>query len=316
MVKYLMMPLLRMQSGIEVRCAECGSRNIDEDSVRGERSCLDCGLVLSENHIDPGQDWSEFGAEDQHKARAGPPASVLWHDKGLSTEIDWMNRDFSGRAIDGRTRSQLYRMRKWQRRARTHSTIDRNMEKALMEVTRLAGVLGLGRAIKEETAVIYRKALELNMVKGRSIDTMVAASMYLANQKLKTARSLDDFERHSRVKRKSLTRAHKVIKTKLKIRVTVPEPEEYVNRFCCLLGLGPEAVSLTNDILTDARKKDLTHGKSPTGVAAAAVYIASRAGNSPRTQREIADISGVTEVTIRNRYKEIAGQLDLEIDLS
>ena len=210
----------------------------------------------------------------------------------------------------------MYRMRKWQRRARTHSTIDRNMEKALMEVTRLAGVLGLGRAIKEETAVIYRKALELDMVKGRSIETMVAASMYLANQKLKTARSLDDFERHTSVKRKAITRAHKVIKARLKVRVTVPEPEEYVSRYCSLLGLAAEAVALTNKILSDARGKELTHGKSPTGVAAAAVYVASRLCETPRTQREIADISGVTEVTIRNRYKEIVGRLGLEKDLS
>lgn len=305
-----------MEGRIEVKCAECGSRHIDEDSVRGERSCLDCGLVLSENHIDPGQEWSEYGTEDRNKARAGPPASVLWHDKGLSTDIDWMNRDFSGKRITGSKRSQMYRMRKWQRRARTHSTIDRNMEKALMEVTRLAGVLGLGRAIKEETAVIYRKALELDMVKGRSIETMVAASMYLANQKLKTARSLDDFERHTSVKRKAITRAHKVIKARLKVRVTVPEPEEYVSRYCSLLGLAAEAVALTNKILSDARGKELTHGKSPTGVAAAAVYVASRLCETPRTQREIADISGVTEVTIRNRYKEIVGQLGLERDLS
>lgn len=303
-----------MEGGIEVKCTDCGSRNIDEDSVRGERSCMDCGLVLSENHIDPGQEWSEFGVEDQSKARAGPPASVLWHDKGLSTEIDWMNRDFAGKRIVG-NRSQLYRMRKWQRRARTHSTIDRNMEKALMEITRLAGVLGLGKAVKEETAVIYRKALELNMVKGRSIDTMVAASMYLANQKLKTARSLDDFEKHTRVQRKAITRAHKVIKARLKVRVSVPEPEEYVSRYCSLLDLGPDTVSLTNEILCNARKKDLTHGKSPTGVAAAAVYVASRMAGTARTQREVADISGVTEVTIRNRYKEIVGQLELEIDL-
>ena len=110
------------------------------------------------------------------------------------------------------------------------------MESALTEMSRLAGLMDLTKAVKEEAAVIYRKALEKDMVRGRSIDAMVAASLYLANQKLKTARSLDDFERHSRLKRKAITRAHKSMKANLKLRIAVSEPEEYVPRFCNLLG--------------------------------------------------------------------------------
>lgn len=143
---------------------------------------------------------------------------------------------------------------------------------------------------------------------------MVAASLYLANQKLKTARSLDDFERHTRLNRKAITRAHKIIKSRLKIRVSVSEPEEYVARYCNLLGLSAEVVAATKVLLGRARAKELTHGKSPTGVAAAAVYVTARVEQRPRTQREIADISGVTEVTIRNRYKEITDELGIDLD--
>lgn len=302
-----------MERATEVKCSDCGSRSIDEDSVRGERSCLDCGLVLSENHIDPGQDWSDFG-DGAEKSRVGAPASVLFHDKGLSTDIHWSNRDFAGKVITGASRSQMYRMRKWQRRARSATSFERNMESALIEITRLGGHMNLGKNVREEAAVIYRKALELDMVKGRSIDTMVAASMYLANQKLQTARSLDDFERHSRVSRKSITRAHKIIKSRLKIRVPVSLPEEFVGRYCSLLGLPASTAAETRALLARAREKELTHGKSPTGVAAAAVYIVSRLNERNRTQREIADISGVTEVTIRNRYKELTENLGIELD--
>lgn len=303
----------RMEENTVVKCTDCGSRNLDEDFVRGERSCLDCGLVLAENIIDPGKEWTDYDG-DKSRARAGPPTSVLWHDKGLSTDIHWSNTDFAGKRITGSKRSQLFRMRKWQRRARSFSSFERNMESALTEMSRLAGLMDLTKAVKEEAAVIYRKALEKDMVRGRSIDAMVAASLYLANQKLKTARSLDDFERHSRLKRKAITRAHKSMKANLRLRIAVSEPEEYVPRFCNLLGLPPDIVLATKNLLLDARKRELTHGKSPTGVAAAAVYVAARMNQRPRTQREIADISGVTEVTIRNRYKEIVDELGIELD--
>ena len=302
-----------MERSVEVKCPDCGSRDIDEDSVRGERSCLDCGLVLSENLIDPGQEWSDFGDVDD-RARAGPPPSVLLHDKGLSTVMDWANKDFSGKSLTGRSLSQLYRMRKWQRRARSHTAFERNMESALIEISRLGGTMMMTKAVKEETAVIYKRALELDMVRGRSIDAMVAASMYLANQKLQAARSLDDFDRHSRVSRKSITRAHKIIKSKLRMRVSVSEPEEYVGRYCSLLGLTPKIATEARHMLSEAKTMELTDGKSPTGAAAAAVYIASKLNGSSRTQREIADISGVTEVTIRNRYKEITSHLGIELD--
>lgn len=302
-----------MEGNTEVKCPDCGSRSIDEDSVRGERSCLDCGLVLSEGLIDPGQDWTNFG-DGVDKSRVGAPASVLFHDKGLSTDIHWSNRDFAGKAITGASRSQMYRMRKWQRRARSATSFERNMESALLEITRLGGHMSLGKEVREETAVIYRKALEMDMVKGRSIDSMVAACMYLANQKLKTARSLDDFERHSRVTRKSITRAHKMVKAKLRIRIPVSLPEEFVDRYCNLLGLPPSTAADTRSLLGRAREKELTHGKSPTGVAAAAVYIVSRINERSRTQREVADISGVTEVTIRNRYKELVDNLGIELE--
>ena len=312
-VKYRMIYCEAMEERVEVKCPDCFSRRIDEDSVRGERSCVDCGLVIAENMIDPGQDWSPFAGKEE-TIRGGPPATVMVHDKGLSTEIHWANKDYAGRSIAGKNRSQFYRMRKWQRRARVSGSFDRNMEAALVEIGRLASKMGMGKLVKEETAVIYRLALEKDMVKGRSIDTIVAASMYLANQKLRTARSLDDFQRHADVSRKSITRAHKVIKAALRMRIPVSEPSEYVGRYGGLLGLPTEIHTAALSLLKRASEMELTHGKSPTGLAAAALYIAARQGDRHRTQREIADISGVTEVTIRNRYKEMVSGMGLELD--
>jgi transcription initiation factor TFIIB len=312
-VKYGMTYSEAMEEEVEVKCPDCSSRRIDDDSVRGERSCEDCGLVIAENMIDPGQDWNTFVGKEE-TIRGGPPATVMVHDKGLSTDIHWANKDYAGRSIAGKNRSQFYRMRKWQRRARVSGSFDRNMEAALVEIGRLASKMGMGKLVKEETAVIYRKALEKDMVRGLSIDTVVAASMYLANQKLRTARSLDDFQRHSNVSRKSITRAHKVIKAALGVRIPVSEPSEYVGRYAGLLDLPPEINASALRLLDRAGELELTHGKSPTGLAAAALYIAARQGDRHRTQRDIADISGVTEVTIRNRYKEMVSGMGLELD--
>ena len=303
-----------MEDESVIKCPECSSRNLTKDWGRGEVSCEDCGLVVSENVVDPGAEWTSRNNSHGPEERTGPPSSVLFHDKGLSTDIEWGNKDYAGKQITAMNRSQLYRMRKWQRRARVSSSFERNMASALSEITRLSAQMGLSKPVQEEAAIIYRRALENDLIRGRSIEALVAASLYLANQKLRSARSLDDFEKASKVKRKALTRAHKILKVKLRIRVDPARPEEYVDRYVNLLGLRPAIIPEANTLIRVARERELTHGKSPTGVAAAAIYIISRQMGQLRTQREIADISGVTEVTIRNRYKELCSALGIELE--
>lgn len=302
-----------MEQEETVKCPECFSRELVLNTDRGEKSCAMCGFVVEENIIDLGIDWKRNDEPTISNERAGPPPSVMFHDKGLSTDIDWANKDYSGRSISSSSRSQLHRMRKWQRRARISSSFERNMATALMEIARLCGSMGLTKVVKEEAALIYRRALENDLIRGRSIDSMVVASTYLANQKLRTARSLDDFVSSTRVSRKAITRAHKILKYKLGVRVDPARPEEYISRYTSLLGMNNEVIRRSIDLVERARVLELTDGKSPTGVAAAAVYIAGRQCNSIRTQKEIADISGVTEVTIRNRYKELCVALEINL---
>lgn len=304
-----------MEETLTVKCPECSSRNLNKDWNKGELACEDCGLVIEENLVDPGAEWRTFSFEQgDNKSRTGAPMSHLLHDKGLSTDIDWQNKDFAGKSINSRYRSQFHRMRKWQKRARVHSSLERNMSVALQEISRISSIMGLPKGLQEEAAVIYRKALSEDLIKGRSIDAMVAACLYLANQKLRTARSLDDFEKASKVKRKSISRAHKIVKMRLRIRIDPAVPEEYTSRYANLLGLHTQTVNDANELIRRARERDLTHGKSPTGVAAAAIYVACRLGPSVRTQKEIADVSGVTEVTIRNRYKELCESLAITLE--
>lgn len=293
----------------EVKCSDCGSRDLLLDITRGERVCEDCGLVVEEEMIDQAGRTARYSEDGETNLHTGMVMNSLIHDKGLSTGLHWQNKDYSGRGLPSQTRSQFYRMRKWQARSRASSSIERNLETAYRELARLCAALGLGREAQEEAGTIYKMSIDRDLVRGRSIDGMVAASVYLANQKLHLTRTLDSIVAESQCNRKEVSRAHKIIKSTLKVRTEIPAPSIYVGRLCVELGLPMNVQRKTLLILTEATERELTHGRSPMGVAAAAIYIAGRLENCVRTQREIADVSDVTEVTIRNRYKELAGEL-------
>ena len=298
-----------------VRCSECGSRDLISDEVRGETICNEWGLVLVEAAVDQGAEWRTFGPDDEGRARTGAPMSYRIHDKGLSTDIDWRNTDFSGRAISGKNRSQLYRMRKWQSRARVNSSRERNLQKALPEISRIGSQLGLGTSHLEEASSIYRRAVKADMIRGRSIDALVASSIYAVCCMNKLGRTLEEVCTHSRIGRKELTRTYKLMKQKLKMRMDINRPEDYVQSFCSKLGLGTKTTQRVYDIIQEATSKELVDGKSPTGVTAASIYIACQLERQIRTQLEISKISNVTEVTIRNRYKELCEALEIDIDV-
>ena len=300
---------------IEV-CPECGSHHLVRDYERGELLCEDCGLVLDDQFIDQGPEWRAFDVEQGEKrARTGAPMTYTIHDKGLSTEISWKNKDSYGKSIPTRNRAQLYRLRKWQRRIRVSNATERNLAFALSELDRMASAMGLPRNGRETAAMIYRKAVNKNLIRGRSIEGVVAASLYAACRQCGVPRTLDEVANSSRVGRKEIGRTYRFMTRELKLKLMPTKPQDYVQRFCSELKLSGEVQSKAAEILKDASEKELTSGRGPTGVAAAAIYISSILCNERRTQREVADVAGVTEVTIRNRYKELTEKLGIEIQL-
>ena len=298
------------------KCPECKSSHLVRDYERGELVCEDCGLVLDEQFVDQGPEWRAFDAEQGEKrARTGAPMTYTIHDKGLSTEIGWKNKDSYGKSIPTRNRAQLYRLRKWQRRIRVSNATERNLAFALSELDRMASGMGLPRNVRETAAMIYRKAVNKNLIRGRSIEGVVAASLYAACRQCNVPRTLDEIASASRVGRKEIGRTYRFMTRELKLRLMPTSPQDYISRFCSELKLSGDVQTKTIEILKKADEKELTSGRGPTGVAAAAVYISSILCNERRTQREVADIAGVTEVTIRNRYKELTEKLGLEINL-
>ncbi|MBI4344056.1 MAG: transcription initiation factor IIB [Euryarchaeota archaeon] len=297
-------------------CPECRSNSLTKDYERAEIVCNQCGLVIDEKIMDPGPEWRAFDYEQRVKrSRVGAPMTYTIHDKGLSTVIDWRNKDSYGKDIAPRKRAQLYRLRKWQQRIRVSNATERNLAFALTELDRVASRLGLPRNVRETAAVVYRKAVEMGLIRGRSIEGVAAASLYAACRQCKVPRTLDEIADSAKLNRKEIGRTYRFISRELTITLKPTTPVDYVPRFSSELNLSGEVQSKAIEILRKAIDQELTSGRGPTGIAAAAIYIASVLLGERRTQREVADIAGVTEVTIRNRYKELAERLDMEITI-
>ncbi len=297
-------------------CHDCGSDHIILDNVRGELICKNCGLVVSSQLIDSGPEWRAFTSDEQKKrSRVGSPMTFTIHDKGLSTMIGWEDKDAYGHKISARGRAQIYRLRKWQIRTRVHSSQDRNLSHALSELDRLTSQLGIPKSVKETAAVIYRKTIEKRLVRGRSIEAMVAATVYAASRIKKLPRTIDEIAQDSRVSKKDLGRCYRLILRNLDIKIPIASPIDYVFRIGTELNLSGKTQQAAIEILKKAKEEGLTGGKDPTGLAASAIYISSIKGNERRTQREIASIARVTEVTVRNRYKELVKELGIKITI-
>src|SRR3989338_4152042 len=298
------------------KCPECGGKRIIKDYERGELLCGSCGLIIAENIEDMGPEWRAFDAEKKGKrARGGAPIKYMRPNKGLVTEIDQYNRDIRGGKISPKKQAQLYRMRKWHKRVSIATSMERNLVIALAELDRVASSLGLPENIKERAALLYRKAVKEELIRGRLIESVVAAVIYAICRIQGIPRTLDEISKASGIEKKEIGRAYRFLKIELNVDVLLTNPSQYVPKFATALRLGgsvqEEAIKLINKSL----RKGLISGRGPTGVAAAALYIASAMFGEKRTQKEVADVAGVTEVTIRNRYRELKKELGLKVNL-
>jgi len=286
-------------------CPECGG-GLVTDSERGETVCGECGLVVEEDEIDPGPEWRAFdAAEKDQKSRVGAPTTNMMHDKGLSTNIGWQDKDAYGNSLSSRQREKMQRLRTWNERFRTRDSKERNLKQALGEIDRMASALGLPENVRETASVIYRRALDENLLPGRSIEGVATASLYAAARQAGNPRSLDEIERVSRIDRMELTRTYRYVVRELNLEVQPADPESYVPRFVSDLELNEEVSRRARELVDSARKEGVLSGKSPVGIAAAAIYAAALLSNERVTQGEISEVADISEVTIRNRYKEL-----------
>ncbi|MFB6127595.1 MAG: transcription initiation factor IIB family protein [Halolamina sp.] len=289
----------------ELSCPEC-SGNLANDTEHGETVCEDCGLVVDEDEIDRGPEWRAFDSKEKdEKSRVGAPTTNMMHDKGLSTNIGWQDKDAYGNSLSSQQRQKMQRLRTWNERFRTRDSKERNLKQALGEIDRMASALGLPENVRETASVIYRRALDEDLLPGRSIEGVSTAALYAAARQAGTPRSLDEIANVSRVEKDEIARTYRYIVRELNLEIQPADPESYVPRFASELGLSDEAERRARQLLQTAKEQEVHSGKSPVGLAAAAVYAASLLTNEKVTQSEVSDVANISEVTIRNRYHEL-----------
>lgn len=295
----------------ENTCPECEENSVVADDVNGELVCEDCGCIVKNRLIDTSAEWSAYNhSESEETSRVGSPLTKLLHDKGLTTKIHWQDTDARGKSLSSRKQQQVKRLRTWQERIRVIGSGERNLQFALTEINRMSSALGLPESTREAASVVYREALDNDLLKGWSIEGVATSCLYIACRKEGIPRSLDEFDGVSRVDRNEIGRTYRNIVSKLDIEMEPVKPDQFVPRFCSELNIELEVQRRALEILADGREAGLHSGKSPTSLAGSAIYLAAILCDERRTQEEIADVAQVTPVTIRKRYQEQLAVVD------
>ena len=289
----------------EAVCPECGGGTI-HDSEHGETRCKQCGLVLTQEAIDHGPEWRSFYVDEKNqKSRVGAPLTPLLHDRGLSTTIGWQNKDAYGKQLSARKRTQMHRLRKWDKRFQTRDARDRNLKQAFNEIRRMSSALGLIDPVQETASVIYRRAVDEGLLPGRSIEAMATASLYAAARQHNTPRTLSECTAVSRVPQLPIQRAYRYLSRQLGLQLQPADPMQYIRQFASGLNATEETENLAREILKAGVGANILSGKKPAGLAAAALYSASQLSGEEFTQETISNESKVSHVTIRDRYHEL-----------
>lgn len=236
------------------------------------------------------------------------------HDRGLSTVINPINRDSSGKPLTSAMKNTVERLRTWDSRSKVNTSSDRNLRNALGELSRLKDKLSLSSSVIEKASYIYRKALEKGLVKGRSISPLLAASLYAACRDAETSRTLKDIADAGNLRKKNIVKCYRILHQELDLKMPVVDPIQYVARIASKIGITEKTKHYAVKVLKVAQEHKESAGKDPMSLAAAALYLACVKNFEDKTQGDIAEAANVTTITIRNRYKSL--KLDQKIDCS
>jgi len=294
-------------------CRRCGKKAMLTDDVTGERFCGKCGFVISETLQDAGPEWRSFSKDGgADPTRTGAPTTLAMHDRGLATIINPMNRDSSGKPLTSAMKSTIERLRTWDSRSKVNASSDKNLRQALSQLSTLKDKLSLSDSVIEKASYIYRKALEKGLVRGRSISALIAAALYAACRDTETPRTLKDVADAGNIKKKDISRCYRILHKELDLKMPVVNPIQCIARIASKLGISEKTKRYAAKVLKIAQEHEESAGKDPMGLAAAALYLSCVRNNEDMTQRDIAEASNVTEVTIRNRYKGLRLDQDKE----
>ncbi|MCH7758048.1 MAG: transcription initiation factor TFIIIB [Thaumarchaeota archaeon] len=295
----------------DVRCQldTCKTYPVITDSYRGEVFCGGCGLVLVQNLDDTSHENRSFSSEDFMKnARTGPPMSLTMFDKGLSTVIG-TNKDFSGNSLSSKTKFEFNRLRMWDQRSKSRTTS--SLSKAFTLLHGMKTKLGVPDNVVENAAFIYRKAVNAKLTRGRTMASLISASLYASCRQNNTPRTLDDIAKAGNIERRILSRDLRTIIKKLGLKLNQYNITSFIVKISNNLNLSEKTKRDAFDILKRCEDAMITAGKNPVAQAAASLYIASILNGEKISQKKFSKESGVSDVTIRNRSNMIKKTLQI-----
>jgi transcription initiation factor TFIIB len=297
-------------------CSICGMPLID-DYESGERICPSCGIVVKEHMLDRGPEWKALDLEEKEKrVRTGSPTTLALHDFGLSTEISSTDTDSHGKRLSSQMRASAEKMRKWQMRIRASSPEERSLSNVLNRINILAAKLSLPRTAIETAAYLYRLAVRNKTARSKSIMGMTAASVYLACRKCNVGRTLKEVADAANLDKRIVAKYYRlVLKEVEKEYVPPPSVEGYISKLANIAKIEPKIERLALKLASQTNDTRISSGKAPAGLAAAYVYIASVLLSKKLPQREVAEAADVTEVTVRNRCREILMNFSIKQEL-
>jgi transcription initiation factor TFIIB len=294
------------------KCPSCSNKKTITDSESGEVVCSKCGRVLSDKLLETGPEWSTFAADETDiRARTGMPESLARHDMGLSTIVGRANRDASGNKLDPAMRIRMNRLATWDIRSQFHTPKDRSLSQAFFQLDVLKDKLGLSDGIVEKTAYIYRKALSNNLTRGRTISGILSAAVYIACREMGAHRTLDDIAMACNVRRKELSRDFRILHSRLDLKIPQQDPMKCIAKVANKVKLSEKTKRKAAEIMSNVMKEEISAGKDPMGMAASVLYLSCIKSGEAVSQMSIARAAGVTEVTVRNRSKDLKSKLQL-----
>ena len=287
------------------------------DTNSGETICSKCGLIISDKIQNINQpEWRAFSNEEHNdRSRTGIPSSLAIHDMGLATVIARTDRDASGRKIDGVMHTAMQRLRTWDSRSLVNRS-DKSLIQAFNELQILKDKLALPYVAVEKAAYIYRKAHERKLARGRAVSGLIAASIYISCREISAPRTLNDIAAASNIKRKQLAKAYRFLVMELDIKVPLADQTKCIAKVANKANLSEKTKRLAIRMMDEIKTKDdgddvllYPAGKNPMSLAATVIYLSCLKTGENKTQVDIAEAAGITEVTIRNRVRDLKSKL-------
>jgi len=301
-------------SEYDVKCNldACKTYPVITDSERGEVLCGGCGLILVQNMVDQSKDSYGYTQEEfMTQTRTGPPLSLTMNDKGLSTVIG-NNVDSTGKSLSNKNKLAFMRLRLWDKRSRSRSTY--SLSKAFTQLNAMKTKLAIPDNVVEHAAYIYRKAVAAKLTRGRTMSSLISASLYAACRETNTPRTLDDIAVTGNIERRALSRDLRTLIRRLDLRLDQYDPGSFIVKLANNLNLKEKTKRDALDFLKRAEEKEVTSGKHPVALAASSLYLSSVINGERLSQKKFSSASGISDVTIRNRVAMIKNTLGLDFN--